>query len=358
MIKKAFFFYPPGPQYQRGEDRSQGNIDTSTSTAMRSPNDMGYVSSQLKKKEIKIFFKDYSSENLSYEDLLSDFKTFKPDIVLSSTTTSTINDDLKIINNLKELNINATFILKAALFYNAPLDLLKGIDLKSVDFLVGGEIEFAVEPIVEKINNQSNYYKDVPGIFFKENKKWIMTEFNNWNKEIDELPMPDRSIINNSLYVRPDTGEPQATIATSRGCPAACIYCLTPTISGKKVRFRSPESVLGELINCYDKFNIKNFFFKSDTFTIDKKWVKEVCNLIKKSKLHNRIEWVANSRVKPLEQETLNIMKEAGCWLVAFGFESGSDETLKKIKKGANVENNLIAAEYTKNADLKLYGYY
>ena len=52
MIKKAFFFYPPGPQYQRGEDRSQGNIDTSTSTAMRSPNDMAYVSSQLKKKEI------------------------------------------------------------------------------------------------------------------------------------------------------------------------------------------------------------------------------------------------------------------------------------------------------------------
>jgi radical SAM superfamily enzyme YgiQ (UPF0313 family) len=51
-------------------------------------------------------------------------------------------------------------------------------------------------------------------------------------------------------------------------------------------------------------------------------------------------------------------MKEAGCWLVAFGFESGSDETLKKIKKGANVENNLIAAEYTKNADLKLYGFY
>jgi anaerobic magnesium-protoporphyrin IX monomethyl ester cyclase len=358
MIKKAFFFYPPGPQYQRGEDRSQGNIDTSTATAMRSPNDMGYVSSQLKKKDVEIFFKDYSSENLSYDDLLNDFKAFQPDIVLSSTTTSTINDDLKILNNLKELMPNAIYILKAALFYNAPLDLLKSMDLSSVDFLVGGEIEFAVEPIVEKINNKSNYYNDVPGIFFKENDKWIITEFNNWSKEIDELPVPDRSIINNGLYVRPDTGEPQATVATSRGCPAACIYCLTPTISGKKVRFRSPQSVLDELINCYDKFNIKNFFFKSDTFTIDKKWVKEVCDLIKKSKLHKKIEWVANSRVKPLEQETLNIMKEAGCWLVAFGFESGSDETLKKIKKGANVENNLIAAEYTKNAGLKLYGFY
>ena len=73
MIKKAFFFYPPGPQYQRGEDRSQGNVDTSTSTSMRSPNDMAYVSSQLKKEDVDIFFKDYSSENLSYEELLNDF---------------------------------------------------------------------------------------------------------------------------------------------------------------------------------------------------------------------------------------------------------------------------------------------
>ena len=190
MIKKAFFFYPPGPQYQRGEDRSQGNVDTSTSTSMRSPNDMAYVSSQLKKEDVDIFFKDYSSENLSYEELLNDFESFKPDLVLSSTTTSTVTDDLKIINQLKELNPNATFVLKAALFYNAPLDLLKGMDLSSIDFLVGGEIEFAVQPIVQKINSKSNYYKDIPGIFFKESDSWVMTEFNNWNKvsyEMQEL---------------------------------------------------------------------------------------------------------------------------------------------------------------------------
>ena len=39
-INKIFLFYPPGPQYQRGEDRSQGNIDQSTATTIRAPNDM------------------------------------------------------------------------------------------------------------------------------------------------------------------------------------------------------------------------------------------------------------------------------------------------------------------------------
>ena len=53
-IKKFFFFYPPGSQYQRGEDRSQGNVENSTATSMRAPNDMAYVSSQLEKIKIKI----------------------------------------------------------------------------------------------------------------------------------------------------------------------------------------------------------------------------------------------------------------------------------------------------------------
>jgi anaerobic magnesium-protoporphyrin IX monomethyl ester cyclase len=68
--------------------------------------------------------------------------------------------------------------------------------------------------------------------------------------------------------------------------------------------------------------------------------------------------WAANSRVRPLAADTLSIMRDAGCWLVAFGFESGSQETLDRIKKGAAVEENLRAAELAREAGLKLYGFY
>ena len=47
---RVFLFYPPGPQYQRGEDRSQGNVSDSAATVMRAPNDMGYASALLKQK--------------------------------------------------------------------------------------------------------------------------------------------------------------------------------------------------------------------------------------------------------------------------------------------------------------------
>ena len=358
-INKVFLFYPPGPLYQRGEDRSQGNISYSTATAMRAPNDMAYVSAELKKLNIEVFFKDYASEKLKKDDLEKDFIKFNPDIVLTSTTNSTIDFDIEILNNLKKLKKEIILTIKGAIFFKAPVTILKSLNLNQIDFLIGGEVEFAFKDLVIQINSKKHDYKSVTGIFFRNNDgEWNSSIFENWNVDIDDLEFPDRSIINNKLYIRPDTGEPQATIATSRGCPASCIYCLTPSISGKKVRFRSPDSIVKELEDCYFNYGIKNFFFKSDTFTIDKIWVTEVCNNIKKSKINNKISWVANSRVRPLELETLTAMKSAGCWLVAFGFESGSDETLKKIKKGATVEDNLKAAQLTKKAGLKLYGFY
>ena len=178
------------------------------------------------------------------------------------------------------------------------------------------------------------------------------------DKNLDKIPFPDRKLMNNLLYTRPDTEDAQATISTSRGCPSNCIFCLTPTISGKKLRLRSPSNIFEEINECYNTHKIKNFFFKSDTFTINKKWVLELCNLIINSDLFGKIEWVANSRTKPIDKETLEIMKKAGCWLVAFGFESGSPETLEKTKKGTSLEDNYRATKYAKEVGLKIFGFY
>ena len=344
--------------YQRGEDRCQGSVDQSTNMAMRSPNDVAYVSSQLEQRNIANKFIDYSSEGKTVSDLHNDYLNFAPDIAITSTTNSTINHDLKIIEEMKSKNKNCKFIMKGAIFFKAPSSLLKSLDLKNIDFLIGGEIEFAAVNIIDKINNNEKDFNTIPGLFVKEGGEWIETKFDTWSKEIDDLPFPNRSIMKNDLYKRPDTGESSATIATSRGCPSSCIYCLTPTISGKITRLRSPKSVIKELEDCYYNHNINNFFFKADTFTINHDWVKEICQGILSSPLKNNIEWVANSRVRPLKEDTPKIMKEAGCWLIAFGFETGSAESMKKIKKGATVEDNLRAGYLVKKAGLKLYGFF
>ncbi|MCI5118532.1 MAG: radical SAM protein [Candidatus Electrothrix sp. LOE1_4_5] len=357
-MKKVMLLYPPGNIYQRGEDRSQGNIEDSAATTIRACNDLGYAASMLQRDHFDVFLKDYQTERLSIDDLLADFQNYSPDIIFVSITNATIFSDLEIIRELKRNKQELVVILKGALFFDAEKAMMDQLNLTDIDYLIGGESDFIISDLVTYHFSDRKKIISIRGILYKENNEWHKTDFSSWDANLDRLSFPDRSLMNNRLYVRPDTGEPQATIATSRGCPSSCTYCLTPIISGRKVRYRTPENIFNELSECYFKYNIKNFFFKSDTFTINKDWVLELCDYISNSDLSGKIEWVANSRVKPLKKETLAAMKNAGCWLVAFGFESGSPESLKRIKKGSEVEDNLRAAEYAKQVGLKIFGFY
>lgn len=355
-MKKVMLIYPPGEKFQRGEERCQANVEASTSTSVRACNDLSYCSAELKKAGHKVFLRDYQTEGANKEELLKDFDEFSPDVLFISTTNSTIFDDIEIVNILKPKKPGVLSILKGAIFFDIKKETLNSFNLENVDVLIGGEAEFIIADLVNVYFSNESLDK-IPGIFYKKNK-WVKTDFTYFEKDLDKLSFPDRNAMNNKLYTRPDTGEPMATITASRGCPASCIYCLTPIISGRTLRKRSPENIVEEIKECVNKHGIKDFFIKSDTFTLDGEWVEKICDLIIEGNLHNKISWVANSRTKPIMKETLQIMKKAGCWLIAFGIESGSPETLEKLKKNTTIEDNRKAVKLAKEAGLKTFGFY
>ena len=354
-MKKIMLIYPPGEAYQRGEDRCQINVEASVSNSLRACNDLGYISSILKQQNYEIFLKDYPAENLSVEDFKQDFKEFSPDVVFISITNGSIYEDLKFLENI---NNNAIVILKGALFFNPEKDLFDELDLSRVDYLIGGETEFIIADLLNAHYEDLFLLEKIQGISYKKDGEWVCNSVTTFNENLDEIPFPDRSVMKNELYINPATNKPIATISTSRGCPSSCIYCVSPVISGRKVRFRSPQSVVDELISCFEKHDISDFFFKSDTFTINKTWVIELCDLIISSNLNGKINWVANSRVNTIDEEMLAKMKDAGCSVIALGLESGSDDSLKKMKKGTTVEQNKNAVKLIKKFGLKIFGFY
>lgn len=356
--KKVLLFYPPGALFQRGEDRCQQNVDDGSAQAMRAGNDLGYAAAVLMRDGFEVKLRDYQTEKATYEELIEDMKAFRPDMIMMSITNTTIFDDLKLINDLSD-RFHPVVVLKGALFYAPEQAMLDMLDLSHVDYLIGGEIDFCIGRIANLVFKGIGEASEINNILYKnEEGKIVPTRFHVWDENLDDQPFPARELMKNELYIHPGTKKPMATIQTARGCPSACVFCLTPEISGKKVRFRSPQNVLDEMIECYDKFGIDTFFFKADTFTIDPKWVKEMCELIIASKLHGKIGFTANSRVRPLSKETLVLMKEAGCFLVAFGFESGSEEMLKIMRKGTTVEENLQAAKWCHEIKLPFWGYF
>jgi len=357
MMAKIMLLYPPGKAYQRSEDRAQCNLDESAVATIHACNDIGYAAAVLKKRGYEVLLKDYQTENASFEEVAQNISDFSPDIIVISTTNATILSDLDFINEVSSFH-HCEFIIKGAIFFDIPLELLDTLDLHNVNFLIGGEIDTVIGDLTDCIIKKKGSFSNIPGIVYRENGIFKKTDFDKWLSSLDEIPFPARELMKNELYPRPDTGEPMATIQVSRGCPSGCTYCLTPVISGKCLRKRSIENIFAELEECYYKFGIKNFFFKADTFTIDEKWATQLCDRIINSDLYGKIEFTVNSRTKPLELELLKKLKKAGCFMLAVGFESGNNDTLKKIKKGTTREDNLRAAKLIKKAKLPLFGFF
>ncbi len=355
-MNRVMLLYPPGKVYQRSEDRAQCNIDDSAATSIHACNDLGYAAAILKDKGYEVFLRDYQTEKTQLCEVEDDIKKFRPDAIFISITNATVLSDIEFVNWICSF-YKCEFILKGAIFFDTPEELLKTLDLSNINYLMGGEVDTVIGQLVDFIMKNKGNIDDIPGIIYKNGIEYKKTSFNTWICNLDEIPFPARDMMKNELYVRPDTGEPMATIAVSRGCPANCVYCLTPVISGKKVRKRSADNIFAEIEECFYKYGIKNFFFKADTFTIEQEWAEEICDKIINSPLHGKIEFTVNSRVKPLNERLLKKLKLAGCFMLAVGFESANEKTLKLIKKGTTVEDNMKAAALIRKTGLPLFAF-
>lgn len=354
--EKALLFNPPVGLYQRGEDRCQAEVDGGSATSLRPPNDLGYIASMLRKIGVTPVIADYPAEKKQWNHFEEDLKTIHPDFLVMSITTPTIKDDMKAFSLTKALNPGIFTIAKGAHFYTCNKEDFKEAMYDVMDIAIIGEAETIINNLLLAKRNGSDL-SSVRGILLRNHLNQIVqTGPELFWTDLDKIPFPARDLMKNHLYIRPDTGEPQATIQTSRGCPSQCIFCLSPLISGMKLRERSVGNIVAELEECVNKYSIRNFFFRADTFTMNKKLVIELCREIINRRLN--IAWVANSRVNTIDEERLVWMKKAGCWLVAFGIESGNDEIQKIIKKGTTRAQAREAVKLCKKLGVKTYGFY
>ena len=153
---------------------------------------------------------------------------------------------------------------------------------------------------------------------------------------LDELGEPgwhlfDQDIINKYCGDIPIIG--------MRGCPFSCNFCSRPY--GQIVRLRSPKLIVDEIEKNQKRYGISYFDFWDETFTVNKPHTQELCREIIKRKLN--IQFFCQTHANTFDLETAKLMKEAGCNHAGLCVESGNDEILIKMKKGAKKENILRA---------------
>jgi len=345
---RAFFINPPTGLYVR-EDRCQSSVGDFAVPVVRPPMDLMIMAASLEAIGMECKIKDYPIEGGNWEVFKDDFRNFNPHLLIISTTTPTLKNDLLSCSIAKEINPGVLTIAKGAHFLNHDQEVLE--EFNSLDIIIRGENDLIIREIATNGDR-----KNIAGITFRENSQVKRNKERAFLENLDELPLPARHLVKNKLYTRPDTGETMAVIETSRGCPGKCIFCLVRQVAGGKVRKRSIRTIIDEAEDCVTKYSIHNFHFKSDTFTWDKNWLIELCREITERRL--KIKWICNSRVDTLDIERLKWMKQAGCFAVGFGVESGNQEILDKIRKGISLEQSKVALNLCRDFGIKSYAYF
>lgn len=198
--------------------------------------------------------------------------------------------------------------------------------------------------------------EDIAGISYREDGRVVHTADRPAIEDLDALPFAVdvyKRDLDITRYNIPYLKHPYVAFYTSRGCPALCTFCLWPqTMSGHPWRTRSAGNVVAEVRRALEYFpQAKEIFFDDDTFPWAKDRTLEICKALKPLKF----TWSCNSRVTA-GYETLKAMKEAGCRLLIVGFESGDQEILKNMKKGATVEQAREFMKHCKNLGLVVHG--
>ncbi len=174
-------------------------------------------------------------------------------------------------------------------------------------------------------------------------------------ENLDSLPIPLHDQLPWRKYKVPIVGGPYTFVLTSRGCPAGCRYCIKHVTYQSSVRHRSPEHVLQEMI-MLKEMGMHHIHFEADLFTVKKEFVYDLCNTIIKEGL--QLRWSCNSRVDFVDEAELQLMRRAGCFMIAWGLESGSEAVLKRARKGTTVKRieETIAASH--RAGIMNWGYF
>ena len=176
--------------------------------------------------------------------------------------------------------------------------------------------------------------------------------------ELDDIPYPDYSMVDLNKFsgIGPMVGAvPSFCMMASRGCPNKCIFCNTPAYWGKRVRYRDPQNVVGEMEYLHKMYGAKEIFFQDDTFNLNHKWAFKVFEGIIKKGLNKKMIFRIACRVneKLLTEEFLDLAIKAGCWNIFYGLESGSQFMLDNMKKGQTVAEIHKAVNLTREKKLQ-----
>jgi anaerobic magnesium-protoporphyrin IX monomethyl ester cyclase len=266
----------------------------------------------------------------------TDLSHFKPDIVGISVVTNQAKYVASLVETIRHYS-KAIIIAGGIHATVAPKDLTN----KGVDFVFQSEAEISLIEFLKRLAKREEISK-IKGIW--PNPFARLTD-------LTQLPIEKKELFHNVSFgeITEKNKGYAGEILTTRGCTYSCNYCCNSTLNklyeknlnvklSEFMRYRPIKQVIDELQAIKKKYvRIRGFIFGDDTFTLNKNYILK---FLHEYKNNIAIPFSCNINLLSFDVELAWNLKEAGCFEIKVGIESGSEHLRKKLlgRRISNVE--------------------
>ena len=298
---------------------------------------------------------DGNVEPLTLDALLQDVASFDADLVVVNTGFPSIDDDMAVAAAIKQSR-PATKVVAFGVFFTMLEQ--RGFEAyPALDIVLVGEPDVTFQELGSALAGGQTDWSAIPGLIYRNAQGAVVqTATRALLKDLDTLPMADRSLLKNDRYRLPHNNRIFTLVNTARGCPYACTYCIVNAYYGRVSRRRSIPSIISEIRECVDTYGIREFLFWEEVFTLDRDYVLAFCQALEAEKL--KIKWAATTRLDRVSEDLLLVMKKAGCYLLGLGIESGCQAILDAAKKKQTVDLAPRVVAMCRRAGIRTMGHF
>jgi anaerobic magnesium-protoporphyrin IX monomethyl ester cyclase len=347
-MTRVLLIEPPA-RGEFGTIRVLGSIGSTKAEIIWPPYDLMILGGLLRKNNIDFKIIDAIGSKVSFSELKKIIKKESPEIVVFTTTPTTIGNDAltakiakEVSKKIKTMVVNLS--MQGMIGYDKLLDRYRNIDIMAY-----GEPEI---PLLNLINSNYNP-KKVLGIFYRQGSRTVKNRPQP-PENLDELGIPTHDLVPLKVYRDPlMKRRPMTIVCTSRGCINKCIYCASKF--QRPVRSRSIDNVMEE-IRLIKGLGIKEIKFFDCTFTNNLAWVEKFLKRMIAEKVN--LSWSCDVRADRLPQNIVKLMKRAGCHTVAIGSDSADQKILDNINKNITVKQIEDSVNRVKKEGMRVLMYF
>jgi anaerobic magnesium-protoporphyrin IX monomethyl ester cyclase len=311
-----------------------------------------YVAAALQQAGHEVRF--YNGAFISHEEIMAQVGVYRPEFVGLYSTTFGWDRAKRSAAALKKA-IAGVFIAVGGPY---PIALQEKCleDCPDVDGVVTGEGEITVVEMLARLGS-GKALAGVEGVVYRQGEEIRKNPPRPLITDLDALPFPARDLLGEAgRYIPPPATykrKPVAVIMTARGCNRHCLYCFQIDKHRKSgIRYRSVENVMAE-IELVLRQGYREIKFIDDTLAADYNRAMTIAREIKNRSLD--FTWFASAVVNQVDKPLLQAFKDAGCWAILFGAESGVQKDLNAIRKGITPAQIKKAVKAAKEVGLTVY---